>query len=122
MMFQLPLSISLRLLLAIPLAPAGTCLTDADCVDDNVCAVLEECFEGVCLFAVADPCWPPDGLCPCTTDADCFGDWWCDAATQTCQAPPCPIPTASAWGMTVLTLLLLTAKRVHFHRPAARQA
>jgi len=78
------------------------------------------CAEVLC-DATLGACCDRDtfGGCTETTSALCR----CDKCTwhklRTCDQIECvhnPIPTVSAWGMAVLTLLLLTAAKVYFGR------
>ena len=94
-------TVSGGLLPAVSLPPP--CLTDADCDDGNVCSI-DECDQGRCVYAIIDPCCPPDGSCPvgppepdpagvcsggsvqgldCDADLDCTGGGTC--VSQKCR-------------------------------------
>lgn len=57
--------------------------------------------------------------CDDDKDNDCDGDADCDDPDCDDDDPACVIPTVSAWGLIVLTLLLLTGAKFHFDRKRA---
>ena len=75
------------------------CGSDADCDDGLFCNGLESCTtEGTCL----------PGQAPCGEDERCHEE------ADYCF--PAAIPTVSAWGLAILTLLLLTAAKLQYGR------
>lgn len=75
----------------------GACLADCTCGpfcgDDVVNSSAEAC-DGT-----------DDSACPCRCLSDC-----------TCEPLPGAVPTVSAWGVAILTLLLLSGARIYFGR------
>lgn len=75
--------------------------------------------------AVAGACCNVDPIAPCRDDTilsqcECVSCLW--RPFRTCAEIECavnPIPTASAWGLVVLALLLMIAAKIAFARPAA---
>ena len=112
---------------AIQSGQPGACPTA--CSDGNPCTLDVLAGDGTCTAACVFPLAPPtdgDGCCPpggnANNDNDCTpvcGNGACEAGENTDNCPrDCSggVPTASAWGMTVMTLLLLVGGRVLFGR------
>jgi hypothetical protein len=80
------------------------------------------CSDAGCA-AERGACCDPDPFVACTTDT-VLSDCQCTSCTwyklETCTDIDCPtqsIPTASGWGLAVLTLLLMIGAKVAFARP-----
>jgi|CXWL01.1.fsa_nt_gi hypothetical protein len=71
--------------------------TSPNCDDGLFCNGLEFCFE-------SHGCLP--GQTPCSENE------FCDELTDECRHPT--IPATSAWGLTVLALILLIGGKIHF--------
>jgi hypothetical protein len=65
--------------LALALNGCGGCSDPSGGVDAGTCGGVECLADQVCRY---DTCVPPPA--PCTTDAECAGDTYCDEATSEC--------------------------------------
>jgi hypothetical protein len=80
----------------------------------------QSCADVLCDATLGACCdQDPFGGCTETTNAQCRCDLCIWHKLRTCDQIDCvhnPIPTVSAWGLVVLTLLLLTGAKVYFGR------
>lgn len=67
-------------------------------------------------------CCAANGDTPKGAGSVCLGDANGNGIDDACEEYPGAIPTVSAWGLLVLTLLLLVAAKVYFNRRAAAPA
>ena len=128
----------------IPQGPGTVCTTaQACCWPDNTCAMVdplccgdlggtvrpgdcggrEACCDdvGACYMANR-ACCAANGDTPKGAGSVCLGDANGNGIDDACEEYPGAIPTVSAWGLLVLTLLLLVAAKVYFNRRAAAPA
>ncbi|MFH1111023.1 MAG: thrombospondin type 3 repeat-containing protein [Planctomycetota bacterium] len=96
-------------------------LNDPSCKDCNGNGVPDECEELPCP-AVLGACCDHDPFGGCTdgvtrTECNCVGCAWTEDAL--CDDVECSreaIPTVSAWGLAILSLLLMTGAKIRFRR------